>query len=60
VELEGTLEKALLKGCLWMGESQENSEGGQNEASQRHKQKRQKDQNFIAQICPRKFLPEFA
>jgi hypothetical protein len=60
VELEGTLGKALLKGCLWMGESQENSEGGQDEAGQQPKQKRQKDQIFIAQICLRKFLSDFA
>lgn len=37
VELEGSLRKALLKGCLWMGESGENSEGGQDEAGQRPK-----------------------
>jgi len=30
VELEGSLRKALLKGCLWMGEN----EGGQDEDSQ--------------------------
>lgn len=34
VELEGPLRKALLKGCLWMGESDVCSEGGQDEASQ--------------------------
>jgi len=34
VGLEGSLRKALLKECLWMNESGENSEGGQDEASQ--------------------------
>lgn len=33
VELESLLRKALLKGCLWMGESGGNSEGGEDEAS---------------------------
>ncbi len=34
VELEGSLRKALLKGCLWMGESEASSEGDQDEGSQ--------------------------
>jgi len=34
VELESLLKKALLKGCLWMGENGGNSEGGEDEASQ--------------------------
>ena len=34
VELEGSIRKALLKECLWMGESEGNSEGGEDEASQ--------------------------
>jgi len=36
VELEGSLKKALLKGCLWMSNSEEDSEGEQDEASQQH------------------------
>ena len=34
VELEGSIKKALLKGCLWMGESEGSPEGGQDEASE--------------------------
>lgn len=34
VELESPLKKALLKGCLWMGENEGSPEGGQDEASQ--------------------------
>jgi hypothetical protein len=34
VELERSEKKALLKECLWMGESEGNPEGGQDEASQ--------------------------
>lgn len=34
VELEGSLRKAPLKGCLWMGESEVSPEGGQDEANQ--------------------------
>ena len=34
VELESPLRKALSKGCLWVGESEGNPEGGQDEASQ--------------------------
>jgi len=34
VELESLLKKALLKGCLWMGENGGKSEGGEDEASQ--------------------------
>lgn len=34
VELEGSLRKALLKGCLWMVESEGSLEGDQDEASQ--------------------------
>jgi len=33
-ELLGSLGKALLKGCLWMGESDGIPEGGQDEVSQ--------------------------
>lgn len=33
VGLEGSLRKALLKGCLWMNESGGSSEGVQDEAS---------------------------
>jgi hypothetical protein len=33
VGFEGSLRKALLKGCLWMNESGESSEGVQDEAS---------------------------
>jgi hypothetical protein len=36
VELEGSLRKAMLKGCLWMNNSEEASEGEQDEASQQH------------------------
>jgi hypothetical protein len=36
VELESPLKKALLKGCLWMGENEGSPEGGQDEASQQH------------------------
>lgn len=34
VELEGSAKRALLKGCLWMGESEGSPEGGQDEGSQ--------------------------
>lgn len=34
VELGSSHVKALLKGCLWMGEADGSSEGGQNETSQ--------------------------
>lgn len=34
VGLEGSLRKALLKGCLWMNENGGSSEGGQDEAGQ--------------------------
>lgn len=34
VELESPLKKALLKGCLWMGENEGSPDGGQDEASQ--------------------------
>ncbi|MFZ0966325.1 MAG: hypothetical protein WAN82_06835 [Candidatus Bathyarchaeia archaeon] len=34
VRLEGSLRKAPLKGCLWTGESDGSSEGGQDEAGQ--------------------------
>lgn len=37
VGLEGSLRKALLKGCLWMNESGGSSEGVQDEASLRSK-----------------------
>ena len=42
VELFGSRKKALLKGCLWMGESEVDSEGGQDEASQQAKLWRQR------------------
>jgi hypothetical protein len=34
VEFESLLKKALLKGCLWMGEGEGIPDGGQDEASQ--------------------------
>jgi len=34
VELESPLKRALLKGCLWMGENEGSPDGGQDEASQ--------------------------
>ena len=34
VELEGSAKRALLKGCLWMGEGEGIPDGGQDEASQ--------------------------
>jgi len=34
VELKSPLKKALLKGCLWMGEGEGIPDGGQDEASQ--------------------------
>jgi hypothetical protein len=37
VGLEGSLRKALLKGCLWMNESGGSLEGVQDEASLRSK-----------------------
>jgi len=38
VELEDSVRKSLLKGCLWMGESGVSlEEGGQDEASQQPK-----------------------
>jgi len=49
VELEGSLRKALLKRCLWMGESEGGSEGGQDEISQKSifwQQQRFTDQTY--------------
>ncbi|MEM2117638.1 MAG: hypothetical protein QW386_01290 [Candidatus Bathyarchaeia archaeon] len=38
MEIEGSLGKAVLKGCLWMNEDVEGSEeGGQSEARQQSK-----------------------
>jgi len=34
VELQRLLKKALLKECLWMDESEGNSEGGEDDANQ--------------------------
>jgi hypothetical protein len=37
VELKGSRIRALLKGCLWVGENGGNSEGGLDEVSQQPK-----------------------
>ncbi|MBX5328016.1 MAG: hypothetical protein QHH18_01335 [Candidatus Bathyarchaeota archaeon] len=38
MEIEGTLGKAMLKGCLWMnGDTESSEEGEQSEASQQSK-----------------------
>lgn len=39
---EAPLRKALSKGCLWMGESEGNLEGAQDEASQQLTPQRQR------------------
>jgi len=53
VEFEGTLENAALKECLWMENNQESQEGGNNEASQQHAKKAERETE-ITQPCPSK------
>ncbi|PMB74227.1 hypothetical protein C0199_00650 [Candidatus Bathyarchaeota archaeon] len=53
MEFEGTLEKAALKECLWMENSEESQEGENDETSQQHA-KRKKSKTAIVQLCPSK------
>jgi len=53
VEFEGTLENAALKECLWMENSQESQEGGNDGASQQHAKKAERETE-ITQLCPSK------
>jgi hypothetical protein len=53
VEFEGTLENTALKECLWMENNQESQEGGNDEASQQHAKKAERE-NAIIQLCPSK------
>jgi len=50
VEFEGTLEKAELKECLWM----ENSQEGENNEANQQQAKKAKNEKAIAQPCSSK------
>ncbi|MBS7621062.1 hypothetical protein KEJ32_02975 [Candidatus Bathyarchaeota archaeon] len=57
MEFEGTLEKAALKECLWMENNGESREGENDDASQQHT-KRTEREFTAAQLCPSKLLPK--